>query len=332
MDSRARITPSLSSRIKEYDTYNRDQATYRVSPVIATVEQTPKTVFKTVENTDLRIDQADSRQSVGNTKNIKPREADVLLRTVANSLDDAYHLHQPAFNPPKKSHSKIGIFFKSFYILGFSVFMFAGFISVQSYITNLELASQQNVASAQTIEADDQGVPQGTGSEPAEEIPTESAFFNYKVDSEKPRYLRIPKLSTYSRIKEADIVAGSTIDAPWNIHDANWYKDSVLPGSKQGVSLLVGHVSGNSLPGIFKNIASLVPGENIEIERGDGTVIKYRVEAVEEYPIESIDMTKILSEVPAEKHSLRLLTSSGDYNEQSESFATQTVVYASPIN
>lgn len=330
MDSRARITPSLASRIKEYDTYDRNQATYRKRLVVASEEQPVRTVADAAVNIDIKTKNTTSKSSSFDPVNTNIENDDIVLRSVTNSLDNV--LHQPMFNPPKKAHSRMGVFLKSFYVLGFSIFMIVGFISVQSYVADLELASQQDVLNAQTIETDDQGVPQGTGSNPAVEPPTESAFFSYRVDAEKPRYLRIPKLSTYSRIKEANMLSGTNVDAPWNVHDANWYKDSVLPGSKQGVSLLVGHVSGNSIPGIFKNISSLVPGENIEIERGDGLVVKYKVETVEEYPLDSVDTTKIVSEVPAETHNLILMTSSGDYSEQTESFATQTVVYATPIN
>ena len=326
MDNRARITPSLNSRVKKYDTYNRRQAPHRMNDVsvkMPAISSHSITVAET-KIPDTTIPVQPQRSSTSSTQAIA-------LDTVLDSLYDSSELPQTTYIPveaPRKS----GWIAKSFYGLGFAVFMLAGFISVQSYITNLEVANQQDVLSAQVVETDDQGVPQGTGSEPAEDVPDDTTFFNYRVAPEKPRFLRIPEISSYSRVKEVGTTPDGAVDAPWNIHDASWYEDSVLPGSKQGVSLLVGHVSGRSAPGVFKKISSLKNGSTIEVERGDGTVISYEVERIEEYPLESIDMSKILYEVPVNTHSLRLMTCSGEYNKESRTYSTRTVVYANPVN
>jgi len=105
-----------------------------------------------------------------------------------------------------------------------------------------------------------------------------------------------------------------------------------MPGSKNGVSLLLGHVSGTTAPGIFKDINKLVQGDEVEIETGNGTMLKYSVEKIEEYHVDKIDMSKILYEVAQGEQSLRLMTCSGNYDAETHSYDTRVVVYTKRIN
>lgn len=226
-----------------------------------------------------------------------------------------------------------GLFVKLFYGFGVMVFVSTMAISAQAFVFNVQTKTQADaVLSAQTITTvDDQGVEQGTGSEPTDEKPDDEAFFAYRVDPEKPRFLRIPSQSTYSRVKHLGDTADGAVDAPWNIHDTGWYHGSVLPGSDKGVSLILGHVSGWSGPGVFKNIGKLTQSQIVEVEKGSGDVVAYEVEKVVELPVEQIDMGEILYQVPVGEHSLRLMTCSGSYDRETEKYSARTIVYASPI-
>lgn len=236
---------------------------------------------------------------------------------------------EPVITPGK--YKSTSAYQKLFYATGMAVFAFALFVSIQTLSQNKQVEETIDVLGTQSVQVtDDEGVSQGTGNDPSDDKPDDGAISSYQVSPNAPRYIRIASQSVNARVKNLGLTSTGAVDAPANVHDAGWYRDSVLPGSKSGVSLILGHVSGWSTPGVFKNIKSLSPGEIIEIEKGDGTILRYSVEKTEEYSVDAVDMAKILHEVPTGEHSLRLMTCSGNYNKQTDSYESRTVVYASP--
>ncbi|MCA9332404.1 class F sortase [Candidatus Saccharibacteria bacterium] len=220
---------------------------------------------------------------------------------------------------------------KLFYAFGVSVFILSFGLNIYSFVINRQAKDEVSEVAAATSSVDEQGVQQGTGSDPSSDKPNQNAFNNYRVAPDRPRYLRVPTKSINARVKELGLAGDGSVDAPWNVHDVGWYNGSIVPGSKNGVSLFLGHISGRTMPGVFKDIANLSAGDIIEVEKGNGEVLKYQVDKVEQYDIDSIDMAKILYEVDQGHQSLRLMTCSGKYDSKTESYGSRAVVYASPV-
>jgi len=211
------------------------------------------------------------------------------------------------------------------------ILVFSAFVSVQSFITNQQ-AKKQIAALGENSSRDEQGVAEGTGSDPSEEKISESAIYAFQPpDPRDPRFIRIPELGVLARVKNLGITPDGAVDAPKNINDAGWYNGSARPGSSVGSSLLLGHVSGWTAPGIFKQINRLVPGSQFEVEKGNGEIIKYRVTKSEKIPLDQVDMAKILGTEVAGEHDIKLMTCSGRYNSQRETYEDRFVVYATQI-
>jgi sortase (surface protein transpeptidase) len=211
------------------------------------------------------------------------------------------------------------------------ILVFSAFVSVQSFVTNNQ-AKDQIATLGDTVNRDEQGISEGTGNEPSEEPIPESVVRNYQVSNpEDPRFLRIPSLGVFSRVKNLGVTAEGAVDAPRNIYDTGWYNGSARPGSSFGSSLILGHVSGWTGPGVFKKINELPVGGEFEIEKGTGEIIKYSVTRSEKLPLDQIDMGKILSTEVTGKHDLKLMTCSGKYNPATETFEDRFIVYAKKI-
>jgi LPXTG-site transpeptidase (sortase) family protein len=230
----------------------------------------------------------------------------------------------------KKSYRPKNLGKRLYFAFGSVVFILSAGMNIYSLSLNKQVKDQASKVAGTFVEADEQGVAQGTGSEPESEKPSDNAIFDYIVSPDKPRYLRIPSQSVTARVKELGIASDGSVDAPWNVHDVGWYSGSITPGSKNGVSLLLGHVSGKIMPGVFKNIAQLPNGALVEVEKGNGQIHTYEVEKIEEYETKNIDMAKILYEVEQGKQSLRLITCAGAYDSDTGEYKSRTVVYLSP--
>jgi hypothetical protein len=236
------------------------------------------------------------------------------------------------FAPPKStkrtkrlSQKKLN---KIFYAAGLSVFLLATVASVQTIITNHQAKQQLGVLGEKTQVADGNGVLEGTGSEPSESPVGSQAIASYTVSPDMPRYIRIPSLGVYSRIKHTGVTKDGAVDAPANINDASWYKASAKPGSGSGSSLLLGHVSGWTAPGVFKKINQLKAGMRFEIELGSGEKLNYEVVRGESIPLDQVDMAKILESEVLGEHDMKLMTCAGRYNRETDHYEERYVVYA----
>lgn len=254
------------------------------------------------------------------------------LRTVGTlktNTDGIYYDENMCFYVnAKKKMSKLQTAMYGFAVV---VLLFSGFVSMQSFTTNNQ-AQEQIATLGENVIRDIQGVSEGTGNEPSEEPVSESVVRNFiPANPEDPRFLRIPSLGVFSRIKTMGVTPEGAVDAPRNIFDSGWYDGSARPGSKAGSSLILGHVSGWTGPGVFKNISKLAAGSVFEIEKGTGEIIKYSVIKSEELPVNQIDMSKVLSTEVAGEHDVKLMTCSGRYNSATETFEDRFLVYAKQI-
>jgi hypothetical protein len=346
----------LQSRIRKYDTYRGRKIIFPRSSLddgnktfaqVDSVQTQPKDTkvnhsesirkdsFKITTDSILRGNNLQKTSSRDRTYNKPPQPLNgdrVALQSVANS-----QLYENETYPDNGNtvygtvNRKKTLLQKFTYGFALVVLIFSAFVSTQSFITN-NRAQDQIASLGENITRDEQGVSEGSGNEPSEEPIPESVVRNYQVSNpEDPRFLRIPALGVFSRIKNLGVTPEGAVDAPRNIFDTGWYSGSARPGSSFGSSLILGHVSGWTGPGVFKKINELPVGGEFEIEKGTGEIIKYSVTRYEQIPLDQIDMGKILSTEIAGRHDLKLMTCSGRYNSSTETFEDRFIVYAKKI-
>ncbi len=145
------------------------------------------------------------------------------------------------------------------------------------------------------------------------------------VPTDAPRVLRIPRLGVAARIKQVGTTLSNEPIAPKSIEDVGWYDGSGKPGG-EGAVLLNGHLAGPSKPGVFKEVQSLEPGDEVTVERGDGKVFTYIVARIQEYSGGQIDMSAAISSINPNKKGLNLVTTLNKYSGTEKRvivFATQ---------
>ncbi len=249
---------------------------------------------------------------------------------------DVSALEQAFVEQPTRNYAKRSVrprFDMSKFLYGFATvaFLFAVYVSIQTYRTNIAVHQQVGAAENQTLGASE-SAPQESGDNPSERIVSDGDLLSYQVSPEMPRYLRIPSIDVLARVKHTGRTADGAVDAPNNINDVSWYNEGALPGSDSGASLILGHVQGWTAPGVFKNINKLSVGSIFYVEKGSGETLKYTVTRTEEVPLEELEMGKILSEEVKGEHDLKLMTYSGRYNSTTETYESRFIVYAKIIS
>lgn len=160
-----------------------------------------------------------------------------------------------------------------------------------------------------------------------EPAPTVTEKRAYTVPADVPRYLLIDKLGVNARVLALGRDTDGKIGVPPGIWDVAWYTGSAKPGAA-GVTFIDGHISGPSMPAVFRDLHHLSPGDDITVERGDGQRTAYRVRTVETRALATIDMDQVLTTRSDDKSTLVLMTCGGTFNAHEYSYDQREIVVA----
>jgi hypothetical protein len=107
---------------------------------------------------------------------------------------------------------------------------------------------------------------------------------------------------------------------------AGWYRLGPSPGER-GNAVLVGHVDSRKTgPAVFYEVGRLKKGNEIEVEREDGSVAVFRVDSVKSYPKKKFPSALVYG--PTDKVGLRLVTCGGAYDKKRRNYLDNVVVLA----
>lgn len=163
--------------------------------------------------------------------------------------------------------------------------------------------------------------------EPNEAKPNDN---DYKVPADQPRIILIPKTNTRGPIQRVGITKDNAIAVPTNVHFAGWYISSDKPGD-DGLSIIDGHVSGKYTDGIFKSLSTLVDGDDIVIEYGNGTKKEFKVVEVKTLPEQEAGDFLLIKREDIGRQ-LNLITCGGIFNRDTQRYADRTIVVAKSVN
>lgn len=141
-----------------------------------------------------------------------------------------------------------------------------------------------------------------------------------------PTRLRIPKIQVDTVVEHVGNDANGKMDVPKEVMNSSWYEPGYKPGSR-GSAVIAAHFdTPTGAPGPFYNVGSLVPGDTIEVEDGNGKTLTFVVEDQQKHP----DATFPIQEVFARKDKprLNLITCSGTWDEAAKNYSDRLVVYA----
>ena len=169
--------------------------------------------------------------------------------------------------------------------------------------------------------------------EVSDEVVTEEQQKEYTVAANKPRYLTIEKLGVKNaRIFEVGVNSKGQMETPNTNYDAGWYNGSSLPGTG-GTAILDGHNGGPSSYGIFKKLNTLVSGDIIKIEMGDGRVFEYRVYDNFEVKLSEADKKMSLLTVSpvAKTESISIISCIGEYSLKQKTYLSRQFLRATRV-
>ncbi len=138
--------------------------------------------------------------------------------------------------------------------------------------------------------------------------------------------VRIPRLSISSGTplplgRNSD----QTMEVPQRATALGWYSLGPAPGAR-GPAVLAGHVHYNGTPGIFSRLSELRPGDVVEIDRADGTVLTFTIEAVRQYDKRRFPTAEVYGNL--DYAGLRLITCAGRPAAGTDRYPDNVVAFA----
>jgi sortase A len=205
------------------------------------------------------------------------------------------------------------------------VFIVGAMVSLQGILTNHNVTSQVAALSKKSGSSGS-----SNNNVPSTTKPSTNAFSRYMVAPDLPRYITIPKLGVNARVLQTGVTSSGALGTPSNVFDTAWYTGSAKPG-QPGATLIDGHVSSWTTHGVFYGLKSLVAGDQIQIQRGDGQILTYQVVKSQTYTDNEVDMQAAMTPVVAGKSGLNLITCTGQVKPGTSEFNQRVIVFTEQI-
>ncbi|MEU6577463.1 class F sortase [Streptomyces sp. NPDC046805] len=156
--------------------------------------------------------------------------------------------------------------------------------------------------------------------------PSEERLTSPALPPSPPDRIRIPSIRVNAPLMGLGLTRSGSLDVPpaANKNLAGWYESGTSPGER-GTAIVAGHVDNTEGPAVFYDLGALRRGAAIEIDRRDGSVAVFTVDAVEVYAAKDFPDEKVYG--AAKRPELRVITCGGGYSKAT-GYQGNVVVFA----
>ncbi|MFI5755881.1 class F sortase [Streptomyces sp. NPDC051569] len=160
---------------------------------------------------------------------------------------------------------------------------------------------------------------------PASPTPASPREHYAALPPSQPVRVSIPALKVSSTLEELGLDRNRAMETPRDPAEAGWYRPGPTPGA-EGPSVIAGHVTWNRAPAVFFRLATLDPGDRVEVTRRDGRTAEFTVDRVAHYAKDRFPTVEVYGNL--DHAGLRLITCGGTYSQADSHYADNVVVYA----
>jgi hypothetical protein len=160
-----------------------------------------------------------------------------------------------------------------------------------------------------------------TSAAPTSEVAAPSSA----VPAAEPVRLQVPAIGVDSELMPLGLEDDGSLEVPPDGFPAGWFTGAPRPGDV-GPAVMAGHVDWGGSPGVFYNLRSLVPGDEITVTRADSTAVVFAVASVQQFPKDAFPTAAVYGDL--DHPGLRLITCGGSFDRGERSYVDNIVVFA----
>lgn len=147
-----------------------------------------------------------------------------------------------------------------------------------------------------------------------------------------PLQVRIGTISVDAPLVPVGLEDDGAMEIPHRVAEIGWYDPDglgVVPG-QTGTAVLAGHVDSRSQGrGALYDLRDLQVGETIEVDLDDGTVQRWLITDIIQYPKDVLPLEEVFTWAGPSR--LVLITCGGEFDRTARSYTDNLVVYAEPL-
>ncbi|WP_226358994.1 class F sortase [Pseudonocardia sp. ICBG601] len=144
----------------------------------------------------------------------------------------------------------------------------------------------------------------------------------------EPVRLRVDRLGLDTEPRPMGLTADRSMEVPADAGTVGWYTGAPTPG-EVGPAVLTAHVDWKGLPGAFADLDTLEPGDEIRVDRADGTSVVFAVRRVGRFPKAEFPTAEVYGDL--DHAGLRLITCGGVFDRSARSYLDNVVVFADQV-
>jgi len=149
-----------------------------------------------------------------------------------------------------------------------------------------------------------------------------------QLTASQPVRVQLPALGITAKVMELGLEVDGSMEVPPGAYPVGWYDRSPTPG-QLGPAVLAGHVDWNGEAGAFYGLSELLPGDEVVVDRADGSVATFRVDRVEEHAKDDFPTDEVYGDI--DHAGLRLITCGGSFDEDTGDYLDNVIVFASLV-
>lgn len=167
----------------------------------------------------------------------------------------------------------------------------------------------------------DDGPAVVAGSPPAPVVVADQAV----TATPDPVAVSVPSVGLSSSLVAIGVDTTGALVPPADYDRAGWFAAGPAPGAV-GPAVLAGHVDSRSGPAVFFRLKDVEPGDEVLVDRSDGSTVAFTVTRVAKYPKTDFATEEVYG--PTVDAQLRLITCGGKFDRSRRSYTDNIVVYA----
>ena len=144
-----------------------------------------------------------------------------------------------------------------------------------------------------------------------------------------PIAVRIPAIGLAVWLTQLGLNANGTVEVPTNVQAPGWFSPGPSPG-QVGSAVMLGHVDSYQGPGVFFQLRTLQPGDQINVNLADGVVVTFKVTSVVMYQKTQFPDQQVYGSNGSS--ALQLVTCGGTFDPQTGHYLSNVVVYSSFVS
>ncbi len=162
---------------------------------------------------------------------------------------------------------------------------------------------------------------------PAPEQPPTTVEVVY-AEAADPTVVKIPAIDVEAPIIALGLRDDGSIEVPEDADDTGWWQDGPEPG-EAGPAVILGHVDSYTGPAVFFRLDELTAGDEITIDRADGSSVTYAVDRIEQYSKDEFPTEAVYGST--DEPVLRLVTCGGLFDRDVRSYTDNLIVFATYV-